>query len=88
VDKNLIASKVRAIVVEMLKVNSSEVIDSASFVEDLGADSLDQVELMMEFEDEFSAEISDEDAEKIATVGEAITYISKILEARAPSTED
>ncbi|MCD6494452.1 acyl carrier protein, partial [Candidatus Bipolaricaulota bacterium] len=57
-----------------------EVTDEASFVEDLGADSLDTVELIMEFEDEFGVEISDEDAEKIATVGEAVAYMSKLME--------
>jgi len=87
VDKNLIADKVRDIVSRMLIVGLEKVIDSALFVEDLGADSLDQVELIMEFEDEFGAEISDKDAEKISTVGEAITYISKLLGAQAPSTE-
>ncbi len=53
--------------------------DGASFVEDLGADSLDTVELIMEFEDEFGIEISDEDAEKISTVGEATRYLEKTL---------
>ncbi|HEX32277.1 MAG TPA: acyl carrier protein [Candidatus Acetothermia bacterium] len=75
-----IASKVRAIIADQLMVDPDEVTDEASFVEDLGADSLDTVELIMEFEDEFGVEISDEDAEKIATVGEAIAYMSKIME--------
>lgn len=74
-----IASKVRAIIADQLMVDLDEVTDEASFVEDLGADSLDTVELIMEFEDEFAVEISDEDAEKISTVGEAIVYMSKIM---------
>ncbi len=74
-----IASKVRAIIADQLMVDLDEVTDEASFVEDLGADSLDTVELIMEFEDEFGVEISDEDAEKIATVGEAITYMTQLL---------
>ncbi len=75
-----IASKVRAIIADQLMVDPEEVTDEASFVEDLGADSLDTVELIMEFEDEFGVEISDEDAENIATVGEAIAYMGKIME--------
>ncbi|MEA1871581.1 MAG: acyl carrier protein, partial [Candidatus Bipolaricaulota bacterium] len=67
-----IVKKVRAIISDQLMVDPSEVTDTSSFVEDLGADSLDTVELIMEFEDEFGVEISDEDAEKISTVGEAI----------------
>jgi acyl carrier protein len=55
------------------------VTDASSFVEDLGADSLDTVELIMEFEDEFGVEIPDEEAEKISTVGEAIAYLEKLL---------
>ena len=77
-----IASKVRAIIADQLMVDPDEVTDEASFVEDLGADSLDTVELIMEFEDEFGVEISDEDAEKIATVGEAVTYMSKLMEGK------
>ena len=75
-----IASKVRAIIADQLMVDPDEVTDDASFVEDLGADSLDTVELIMEFEDEFGVEISDEDAEKISTVGEAVAYMSKLME--------
>ena len=75
-----IASKVRAIIADQLMVDPDEVTDEASFVEDLGADSLDTVELIMEFEDEFGVEISDEDAEKIATVGEAVAYMTKLME--------
>ncbi len=69
--------KVKAIIAEQLGVKPEEVTMEASFVDDLGADSLDTVELVMAFEEEFSIEIPDEDAEKITTVGEAIKYIDK-----------
>jgi acyl carrier protein len=71
-----IEEKVRAIIVDKLGVEDSEVTPEASFNNDLGADSLDTVELIMEFEKEFSIAIPDEEAEKIATVGDAVTYIS------------
>ncbi len=77
-----IGEKARKMVIEQLMVSAEEVIDDASFVEDLGADSLDTVELIMEFEDEFGIEISDEDAEKISTVGEAIRYLEKSLKEK------
>ncbi|MCX6096056.1 MAG: acyl carrier protein [Candidatus Bipolaricaulota bacterium] len=77
-----IADKVRAIIADQLMVDPEEVLDESSFVEDLGADSLDTVELIMEFEDEFGVEISDEDAEKISTVGEAVAYLEKLLEEK------
>ena len=67
--------RVRSIVVDLLGVDAERVIPSARFREDLEADSLDLVELIMAFEEEFGGEISDEDAQKITTVGEAITYI-------------
>lgn len=67
--------KVKQIIVEQLGVDESQVDNSASFVEDLGADSLDIVELVMAFEEAFEIEIPDEDAEKITTVKEAIDYI-------------
>jgi acyl carrier protein len=70
-----IAEEVKAIIVEQLGVDEAEVTPTASFVEDLGADSLDTVELVMAFEEKFSIEIPDEDAEKIATVKDAIAYI-------------
>lgn len=69
--------RVRNIVVDLLGVEADRVIPSARFREDLEADSLDLVELIMAFEEEFGGEISDEDAQKITTVGEAITYISE-----------
>ena len=71
-----VADKVKSIIVEHLGVDEEEVTPDASFVDDLGADSLDTVELVMEFEDEFEISIPDEDAEKIQTVGNAIEYIS------------
>jgi acyl carrier protein len=71
------ADKVKQIVVEQLGVEESEVTPSASFVDDLGADSLDRVELVMAFEEAFDMEIPDEDAEKIAKVQDAIDYIEK-----------
>ncbi|ARJ40499.1 acyl carrier protein [Sporosarcina sp. P26b] len=71
-----VLERVTKVVVDRLGVDESEVKPEASFREDLGADSLDVVELVMEFEDEFETEISDDDAEKIATVGDAVTYIT------------
>ena len=70
-----ISSKVKAIIVEKLVIDESEVTESASFTADLGADSLDTVELIMEFEKEFNIQISDEDAEKIQTVADVVKYI-------------
>ena len=70
-----VADKVKAIIVEQLGVDPDEVVPGASFTEDLGADSLDIVELVMAFEEEFGIEIPDEEAEKIATVGDATAYI-------------
>lgn len=74
---NEIESKVKAIIVEKLGVDESEITPDASFTNDLGADSLDTVELIMEFEKEFDTTIPDEDAEKISTVGEAIDYLKE-----------
>jgi acyl carrier protein len=68
---------VKAIIVEVLGVDPEKVTLEASFREDLEADSLDQVELIMAFEDKFGGEISDEDAQQIATVGDAVAYIEK-----------
>ena len=70
-----IATKVKAIIVEKLGVDEKEVTPAASFTNDLGADSLDTVELIMEFEKEFNIAIPDDQAEKISTVGEAVSYI-------------
>jgi acyl carrier protein len=69
--------RVQKIIIEQLGVEDSEVGKDASFVEDLGADSLDIVELVMAFEEEFDLEISDDEAEKIRTVGDAVDYIGK-----------
>ena len=68
-------SRVKAIIVDKLGVDEAEVVATASFTNDLGADSLDTVELIMEFEKEFGINIPDDQAEKIATVGDAIAYI-------------
>ncbi|MBO4615260.1 MAG: acyl carrier protein [Bacteroidales bacterium] len=70
-----IASRVKSIIVEKLGVDEAEVTPEASFISDLGADSLDTVELTMEFEKEFGVEIPDTDAENLTTVGAAIAYI-------------
>ena len=67
--------KVKDIIVEQLGVNADQVKSEASFIEDLGADSLDTVELVMAFEEEFGAEIPDEDAEKLTTVGSVVEYL-------------
>jgi len=75
--KKELVEKVKQIVSEQLGVDEGEVTASASFVDDLGADSLDQVELVMALEEAFDLEISDEDAEKIRTVQDAIDYIDK-----------
>ena len=72
-----VSDRVRAIIAEQLGVKLEEVTDSASFIEDLGADSLDTVELVMALEEEFGIEIPDEDAEKMVTVGDAIKYIEQ-----------
>lgn len=74
-----IFEKVKTIVVEQLGINYAEVTPEASFVEDLGADSLDVVELVMAFEEEFDLKITDEEASKIATVRDAVEYIAEQL---------
>ena len=72
-----ISQKVKSIIAEQLGVKVEEVTDTASFVDDLGADSLDTVELVMALEEEFGIEIPDEDAEKMTNVGEAIRYLEE-----------
>ena len=72
-----VAEKVKKMIVEQLGVSESEVVPEAKFIDDLGADSLDIVELVMALEDEYGLEIPDEDAEKIETVGDAIKYIEE-----------
>ena len=74
--KNL-EKKVKEIIIDKLGIEESETTDSANFTNDLGADSLDTVELIMEFEKEFNISIPDEDAEKIGTVSQAISYLKK-----------
>lgn len=78
---SIIAERVKNIIIERLNVEEEQVTNDASFINDLGADSLDTVELIMEFENEFKISIPDEQAENITTVGEAITF----LEANVPS---
>ena len=70
-----VTTKVKAIIVDKLGVDESEVTPTASFTDDLGADSLDTVELIMEFEKEFDIQIPDDQAEKISTVGDAVSFI-------------
>ena len=72
-----VEDKVKSIIVEQLGVKPEEITPTASFIDDLGADSLDTVELVMALEEEFSIEIPDEDAEKLTTVGMAIKYIEQ-----------
>ena len=72
-----IAEKIKKIIIDHLGVDASKVTEDASFIDDLGADSLDTVELVMAFEEEFGAEISDSEAEKILTVGDAIRFVEK-----------
>ncbi len=72
-----IEEKVKDIIVEQLGVNAEQVTPTARFIEDLGADSLDTVELVMAFEEEFGAEIPDEQAEKLLTVGDVINYVKE-----------
>ena len=81
--KDEIREKIKKIVVENLGVSEDQVTDDAQFSQDLGADSLDQVELVMSLEEEFGAEIRDEDADRLNTVGDAIAYIEERLADKA-----
>jgi acyl carrier protein len=75
-----IFERVKKIVIEQLGVNESQITEDASYIDDLGADSLDTVELVMALEEEFGVEIPDEDAEKITTVSQTVAYIKKRFE--------
>ena len=77
-----VEERVKSIIVEQLGVDADDVVPDASFIEDLGADSLDTVELIMAFEEEFSLEISDEEAEKIRRVKDAVEYIDNRAKAQ------
>ena len=79
-DQKTIEQRVKEIIVNQLNVNEEQITPTASFLDDLGADSLDTVELVMEFEDAFDINIPDEDAEKIQTVGAAVEYIGAKLQ--------
>jgi acyl carrier protein len=74
-DESNIESKVRDIIVEQLGVNAEQITNDAKFIEDLGADSLDVVELVMAFEEEFGIEVPDDEAEKLVTVGDVVRYV-------------
>jgi acyl carrier protein len=74
-----IEDRVKEIIVQQLGVDANEVVPEASFIDDLGADSLDTVELVMAFEEEFGVEIPDEEAEKLASVGDALKYLNEKL---------
>jgi len=80
--------QVKEIICEKLSVKPEQITPETSFVNDLGADSLDQVELVMEFEDKFGMQIPDEEAEKIQTVGDAIRYIQEHLGAQAAEQQE
>ncbi|CAN5498910.1 acyl carrier protein [soil metagenome] len=77
-----IEEKVKGIIVEQLGVNEEQVTPEAKFIEDLGADSLDTVELVMAFEEEFGIEVPDEEAEKLQTVGDVVTYVQGATNAK------
>jgi acyl carrier protein len=79
ISKEEVYKKVKAVVVEQLGVSEDEVVEEASYTEDLGADSLDTVELVMALEEEFSTEIADDEAEKLTTVGKTVDYVLNSL---------
>ena len=77
-----VAKKIKSVIAEQAEVKPEEVTEKAKFIDDLGLDSLDMVELVMELEEECGVEIPDEDAEKLTTVGEAISYVEKRLSTK------
>ncbi len=83
VDIKAIEEKVTDIICEQMGVDKSEITRETSFINDLNADSLDTVELVMEFEDEFDVSIPDEEAEKIQTVGAAVDYVAKVVQSNS-----
>ncbi len=83
VDVQAIEEKVISIISEQMGADKSEISKETSFINDLNADSLDTVELVMEFEDEFDLSIPDEEAEKIQTVGAAVDYITKVIQSKS-----
>ena len=83
VDIKAIEEKVTDIICEQMGVDKSEITRETSFINDLNADSLDTVELVMEFEDEFDVSIPDEEAEKIQTVGAAVDYVAKVVQSKS-----
>ena len=87
VDIKVIEEKVVDIISEQMGADKSEITRETSFINDLNADSLDTVELVMEFEDEFDMSIPDEDAEKIQTVGAAVDYVAKVIQTKAKGGE-
>ena len=87
IDVQAIENKIIEIISEQVGVDKSEITRETSFINDLNADSLDTVELVMEFEDEFDMSIPDEDAEKIQTVGAAIDYIINIAQSKSKKSE-
>lgn len=82
-----IEERIKKIIAEQLMVEEEEITNEASFIDTLGADSLDTVEMIMEIEDEFGIEIPDEDAEKLLTVGEAIEYVKRKVEEKEGRAE-
>ncbi len=81
-ERDELLKKIKAIVADKLSIGEDQVTEEASFIDDLGADSLDTVELVMALEDEFDLDIPDEDAEKMTTVGKAIDYVLEVLQKK------